>query len=95
MDTRYYMTPERDAVLAITATRDGSHADDHVSARPGTGHRQALRAIVIPNLIPIADAEQIALHLTAADNHLARRYSEEIPGRADVGPALPRGRRMR
>jgi len=93
--SRYYMTPERDAVLAITATQDGWHADDHVSARPGTGRGQALRAAVIPPLLKIADAQQITLHLTAADGHLAQRYSEEIPGLSDRGPARPRGRQMR
>ena len=92
---RYYLSPERDAVIAVVATREGWHIEDHIAARPGTGQGAALRALVLPRLLDHADAEQITIHTTAANETLAARYAAELPGLRDVGRGRPRGRRMR
>ncbi len=92
---RYYMSPARDAVLAVVATATGWHIEDHSSARPGTGQGRALREIVTPALLRAADAEGVVIYTTAANATLAEQYIEELPGLADVGPGWPRGRRLR
>jgi hypothetical protein len=93
--TRFYMTPEHDAVLAVVATRNGWVLKDHASARPGSGRGRALRDVVLPELVRAADAGRIAVRLTAAHEDLARVYASEVPGLVDTGPAFPRGRKMR
>lgn len=92
---RYYLSPERDAVLAVVTTAGGWSVDDHISKHPGTGRGKALRALVMPELCARADAEQIAIYATAANERLARQYAEELPGLVDVGRGSPRGRRLR
>ena len=44
---RYYLRPERDAVLAVVARRDGWHVQEHNSSAPGTGRGRALRQLVV------------------------------------------------
>ncbi|PVW02951.1 hypothetical protein DEA06_14335 [Microbacterium sp. Gd 4-13] len=93
---RYYMSPERDAVLAILATRTGWSVGDHATAEPGTGRGEALRAQLIPALLPFVDAAGIAVEATAATEDLAKRYAREIPGLLDTGKKdWPRGHKMR
>jgi hypothetical protein len=92
---RYYMTPERDAVLAIVATRTGWQVEDHSSARPGSGRGRALRDLVLPELMKHADTHGIAVTANAASAALAQRYLTEISGLTDAGPAFPRGRTLR
>lgn len=92
---RYYMTPQRDAVLVIAASRHGWHVQDHASARPGTGRGRALRAAVIPKLLAAADAEQVPVMASAATAGLAAAYMAEVSGLVDVGRGHPRGRRLR
>lgn len=91
---RYYISPSRDAVLAVVATGRGWHVEDHASARPGTGQGRALRAYVLPELTAAADAAGIPIYTTAANEHLAQQYAEELPGLVDVGRGRPRGRRL-
>ncbi|MGL5862989.1 MAG: hypothetical protein ACRCY9_17220 [Phycicoccus sp.] len=92
---RYYMSPTRDAVLAIVATRKGWHIEDHATARPGTGSGRALRALVFPDLLAAADATGVAVYTTAATARLAVEYAAELPGLVDAGRGYPRGRKMR
>lgn len=92
---RYYISPERDAVLAVVATAEGWHVEDHIAARPGTGRGKALRTLVMPELRDRADADGIAIYTTAANERLARQYEDELPGLVDVGRGNPRGRKMR
>lgn len=92
---RYYITPQRDAVLVIAASRHGWHVQDHASARPGTGRGRALRAAVIPKLLAAADAEQVPVMASAATAGLAAGYMAEVSGLVDVGRGHPRGRRLR
>lgn len=92
---RYYLSPDRDAVLAIVATRDGWHVEDHLSARPGEKRGKALRALVLPALRAQADAAGVAIYTTAASEKLAKDYAAELPGLVDVGAGRLRGRRMR
>jgi hypothetical protein len=92
---RYYMTVERDAVIAISVSPGTWHIEDHVSARPGTGRGRALRAAVLPTLLRAADAAGIALEVTAVTDQLAAAYRADIPGLVDVGSARVRGRRLR
>lgn len=91
---RYYMSPSRDAVLAVVATGRGWHIEDHASARPGTGQGRALRARVLPELTAAADAGGVPIYTTAANEHLAQQYTEELAGLIDVGRGWPRGRRL-
>lgn len=94
---RYYMTPERGAVLAVVATRDGWHIEDHSEARPGkgTGQARALRELVLPELGKAADAAQVPITTTAAAPALAALYVREYADLVDVGCGFPRGRRLR
>lgn len=92
---RYYMSPERDAVLAVVATGKGWHVEDHATARPGTGRGRALRALVLPELCQAADAGRVPIYTTAATAALAAGYASEHPELVDVGRGWPRGRRMR
>jgi hypothetical protein len=93
--TRYYMTPQRDAVLAVIATRRGWKVENHATARPGTGQGRALRALVIPALLVVADNHHVPILATAANDNLAAMYAAELPGLVDVGRGVPRGRRLR
>jgi len=92
---RYYLSPDRDAVLAIVATRDGWRVEDHLSARPGKKRGKALRALVLPALRAQADAAGVAIYATAASDKLAKDYADDLPGLVDVGPGRLRGRRLR
>ncbi|TDE88173.1 hypothetical protein EXU48_23930 [Occultella glacieicola] len=92
---RYYMSPERDAVLAIVATRHGWHVEDHATTQAGTGRGRALRSLVLPGLVAIADEQQVAILATAATSDLAAAYVAELPGLVDAGRGWPRGRRLR
>lgn len=92
---RYYLSPGRDAVLAVVATRHGWLIEDHASARPGTGAGRALRAVVLPQLLAAADTHQVPILTTAATAGLAARYTTEMPDLIDVGRGTIRGRRLR
>ena len=92
---RYYMSPKRDAVLAIVATRKGWHIEDHIADRPRTGRGKVLRALIMPKLRAAADAGNISILTTAANDRLAAQYSSELLGLADIGRGCPRGRKMR
>lgn len=92
---RYYMTVERDAVIAISVTPGTWHIEDHVTARPGTGRGRALRAVVLPTLLQAADHAGVALEVVAVTDQLAAAYRADIPGLVDTGPARMRGRKLR
>lgn len=94
-NARYYLTLERDAAIAVVATRHGWKIDDHLSATPGHGRGKALRAVVIPQLVSAADSHQLAIYGTAATPTLAKRYTADLPGLIDDGPAWPRGHKLR
>ena len=94
-NARYYMSPQRDAVLAVVATTKGWHVEDHAAAHPGTGAGRALRALVLPQLGQAADAAQVPIYTTAATAALSAGYTAEHPELVDVGRGYPRGRQMR
>jgi len=93
-NARYYMTPERDVVLAVVARTDGWHVTEHTAAAPGAGRGRALRAVVAPGLLQAADAQGVVVHAIAANRGLADRYASELPGLIDVGRGPVRGRRL-
>ncbi len=93
--TRYYLSPERDVVLALFGTRTGWHIGDHIAAAPRTGRGRALRILLLPELLPVADARRVTIHATAASPELAALYMAELPGPVDVGGGMFRGRRLR
>ena len=93
--TRYYLTPARDAVLAVAVRRDAWYVYCHVAEHPGTGGGRALRALVAPALCAAADATGTPIEAAALTRPLARRYRAELPGLIDCGPAFPQGRRLR
>lgn len=92
--SRYYLSPQRDAVLAVTATRNNWTVEDHLCAHRGRREGQALRQAVVPALLQAADAAHVTVSCSTATPALARRYAAEVPGLTDTGPRLPRGRRM-
>jgi hypothetical protein len=92
---RYYMTPQRDGVLAVIATRHGWRVEGHAAARPGTGEGRALRALVLPALLAAADTHQVPILASTATASLAATYRAEVPGLVDLGRARPRGRHLR
>lgn len=91
---RYYMSQERDAVLAIVSSADGWHVSDHIAARPGTGRGMALRELLLPELLAAADDAGIYVHATAATKRLATAYKAGLPDLEDVGRGWPRGRKL-
>ena len=93
--TRYYMTPERDATLAITAKRHAWHVADHSTAKPGEGRGRALRRGIAPALTPTLDRAGAALVTVAVNDERAQDYSEDVPGLLPQGRAWPRGVKMR
>lgn len=92
---RYYLIPEKDAVLGIVARADGWEVTDHVASAPGKGRGAALRTRLLPELTARADALQVPVYANAATKGLADRYRVEVPGMDDVGRAWPRGRKLR
>ena len=93
--TRYYMTPERDATLAITGKRDAWHVADHSTAKPGTERGRALRRGIAPMLTPAIDRAAVPLLAVAVNEERAKDYSEDVPGLMPQGRAWPRGVKMR
>lgn len=89
---RYYLSPGRDAVLAVVARRDGWHVQEHLCAAPGTRAGRALRERLVPVLLAVADEYGITVHATAVNRVLAKRYVEQVPGLVDVGRSRLRGR---
>ncbi|WHE36193.1 MULTISPECIES: hypothetical protein [Microbacterium] len=93
--TRYYMTPERDATLAITAKRDAWHVAGHTTAQPGSQRGRALRRGIAPLLTPALDQAGKALVAVAVSEGRAQDYSADVPGLVPQGQAWPRGVKMR
>ncbi|MDO5633441.1 MAG: hypothetical protein Q4G34_01015 [Micrococcus sp.] len=93
--SRWYLSRDRDAVLAIRARRGQWRIAEHVCSRPGTGQGRALRDVLLPALSPVAIEEGLTITMNAASPRLAKTYLELLPGLRDVGPAFPRGRRLR
>ena len=89
------MSPERDAVIAISTTSKGWHVSDHASAAPGTGQGKKLRTALLPHLMEQGQINNIPIHATAANAKLAAVYAAELPGLEDVGAGFPRGRKLR
>lgn len=94
--SRYYMTLDRDAVIAVIGTnRHCWIVFDHMSARPGGGSGRDLRRAVLAMLCEAADEQGIVIQTIAANGRLAEIYRTDLPGLSFVGKALPRGKRMR
>ena len=93
--TRYYLSVDREAVLAVGVRRDAWFVHAHVAARPGSGQGRALRALVGPALATAADASGTRIEAVAINRAMAERYAAEFPGLVDVGPGFPQGRRLR
>ncbi|MBX9244647.1 hypothetical protein ICW40_07465 [Actinotalea ferrariae] len=91
---RYYMSPQRDAVIAVVASSDAWEIGEHLSAHPGHGRGRALRELMTAPVLAAADTTGIDVRANAATAELARRYITDIPGLVDVGRAFPRGRRL-
>lgn len=77
---RYYISAQRDALLGIVATRRGWHIIDHVTQRAGSGRGHALRALIIPALLPFLDEHQIALYAEAAAPCLSAAFADDVAG---------------
>ncbi|MFT7712342.1 hypothetical protein ACMT9Y_15385 [Clavibacter tessellarius] len=91
---RYYLSPERDAVLAIFATRSTWSVVDHVTKAPGTGRGRALRAVLLPALLPLADAQNLAVSATATSSKVADLYRADLPDLDDNGRNIFGGTRL-
>lgn len=92
---RYYMSPNKDAVLGITARRGEWRIADHVSAKPGTGQGKALRDLIVAPLTAAADRAGVEVCTVAATQQLADQYMGAVPGLVDVGRGQLRGRKLR
>lgn len=93
--TRYYLSNDHTAILAITARPGAWHIDDHVACQVGGRYGFALRSVLVPALIEHADHAGVAITATTATRTLADRYSKDVPGLEDVGRHFPRGRKLR
>ncbi|MBU5410676.1 hypothetical protein KQH95_12215 [Cutibacterium acnes] len=91
---RYYMSPERNAVLAIVAKRGAWHIADHVAAEPSHDQGKALRERLIGPLTIAADRAGVEIRTVAANQKLADQYVAEVQGLVDAGPGMPRGRKL-
>lgn len=91
---RYYLTPERDAVLAVVARAGGWEIAEHASARPGSHRGEALHSLIEPHLFAAADAGSVWIVMTAASQKLAAAYMAALPGLENIGRGFPRGRRL-
>lgn len=75
---RYYMSPERNAVLAIVAKRGAWHIADHVAAELGHDQGKALRERLIVPLTIAADRAGVEIRTVAANQKLAKQYVAEV-----------------
>lgn len=89
---RYYMSPARDAVLAVSASRRGWTIGEHVCAQPGQGLGRELRKTLLPHLVGVVDEAGITVHAVASDQRVAEQYAAELPGLEVVGRSLIPGR---
>lgn len=89
-----YLSPERDAVLGVAATRTGWRIENHCTKQPGTGAGSRLRDRICPELLRTADRHGVTVYLDAVTPDIGSTYMQELPGLEDVGPARLRGRRM-
>lgn len=88
--------PQPRARRRARAVRDpGWDIGDHIAAAPGMGRGRVLRCLLLPELLPVADARRVTVHATAASPELAALYMAELPGLVDVGGGMFRGRRLR
>jgi hypothetical protein len=92
--TRHYVLDDGAAILSITARQGTWHLAGHGRAAGAEGAGERLRALLIPNLLAVADTQDVAIAATAAARTLATTYQVELPGLLDVGPAWPYGRRL-
>lgn len=102
--TRYYMSPERDTAIAITAGDGVWHVADHSTAHPGAkstvdpdiGKGRELRRGLAPHLIALLDEADAELLVVAVNEKMAERYEEDLPGLLRTGEKVrPRGLKMR
>jgi hypothetical protein len=94
--SRYYMTVDRDAVIAVIGTsRNCWIVFDHMSACPGVGSGRDLRRVVFAMLCEAADERGIVIETTAVTRRVAEIYRMDLPGVGIAGTAFPRGKRMR
>ena len=92
--TRHYVLDDGTAILSITARQGTWHLAGHGRAAGAAGAGERLRAILLPELVAVADAQDVAIAARAAAPKLATTYQAELPGLFDVGPAWPYGRRL-
>ena len=92
---RYYLSTQRDAVIAVGVKQGCWYVEDHASSDPGSGQGRVLRAIVLPVLCEAADIAGVAIEAIALSERLARLYQAEVPGLRDKGRAGFRGRSLR
>lgn len=92
--TRHYVLDDGTAILSITARQGTWHLAGHGRAAGASGAGERLRALLMPSLVAVADAQDVAIATTAAATKLAATYKAELPGLLDVGPAWPYGRRL-
>lgn len=74
---RYYISPDRDAVVAVVVRSGAWRVTEHLSKRPGHGLGRRLREIVGPPLLEAADAEGIRVFALTGSPRLAREYARE------------------
>ncbi len=103
---RWYMTPSRDAAMAVAIITERrrigkrvreTHTwtiSNHAVQRIGGAAGEELRAALIGPLVRAVDADDDAATLHAASEQHARLYRIAVDGLIDVGPARPRGRKM-
>lgn len=93
--TRYYMSADRNAAIAVTAGRTVWHVADHSTARPGTKSGRALRRDLAPHLVVLLDAADAELRAVAVNEKMAEQYEDDLPGLRRTGKtAWPRGLKM-
>lgn len=93
--TRYYLSSGGDATLSVVAKSGRWIIKDHLSAQPGAGRGQALRAVLLPVLGEVADREGVVVEATAANVRLAEVYRNDVEGLEIVGRGFPRGVKLR
>ncbi|MFC3399342.1 hypothetical protein ACFOEP_13075 [Microbacterium amylolyticum] len=78
--TRYYVTQERDAAVAVVSSASGWKIIDHVARNIGQGRGASLLARVSPALTAAADRAGTIIWARTRSKKLAMRWEATFPG---------------
>lgn len=93
--TRLFLSPDRDAVIGVSATRHGWRIENHAAAHPGHGSARTLRRRVFDAIAWEADAHGTTIYLDVSSPVLERLYAQDLPGLETVRRGIIHRRMVR